>query len=188
LCAAPLPQDAVHVRLDKPRMDDLADLVFLADNKKVAANLSTMPHPFTAQDGRALINKANLNLHHSEGFAIRLKSTGRLIGLTRYANVEPGGPVHIGYWLGEPFWGQGLATEAVHALVDHAFCHGTMAELSGACRVTNPASRRILVKSGFQYRDQSMIRSLGAGGAVPIERYSLERAVWSSLKQWGRSA
>ncbi|QDG74601.1 GNAT family N-acetyltransferase [Labrenzia sp. PHM005] len=186
LAAAPLPQEAVHVRLDKPRMDDLADLVFLANNKQVAANLSTMPHPFTADDGRALITKANLNLHRSEGFAIRLKSTGRLIGLTRYANVEPGGPVHIGYWLGEPFWGQGFATEAVHALVDHAFMYTDIEELQGSCRVTNPASRRVLVKSGFQYRDQSMIRSVGAGGSVPIERYTLERTIWKSLKGWGQ--
>lgn len=186
LGAAPMPQEAVRVRLDQPRMDDLADLIFLANNIKVAANLSTMPHPFTAQDGRDLIAKTAIGQPLSAGFAIRLKSTGRLIGLTRYVNVEPGGPVHVGYWLGEPFWGQGFATEAVHALVDHAFMYTEIEELQGSCRVTNPASRRVLVKSGFQFRDQSMIRSVGAGGSVPIERYTLERAVWKSLKGWGQ--
>ena len=186
LAAAPLPQEAVRVRLDKPRMDDLADMVFLANNKKVAANLSTMPHPFALDDARALVAKAAINQPRSASFAIRLKLTGRLIGIARYANVEPGGPVHVGYWLGEPFWGQGLATEAVHALVDHAFTYHDIGELQGSCRVTNPASCRVLVKSGFQYRDQAMIRSLGAGGSVPIERYTLERAVWKSLKRWGQ--
>ncbi|SMP35167.1 GNAT family N-acetyltransferase [Roseibium denhamense] len=186
LAAAPLPQEAVRVRLNKPRTDDLADLVFLANNKTVASNLSTMPHPFTALDGRAMIEKALRNQELNAGFAIRLKTTGRLIGLIRYANVEPGGPLHIGYWLGEPFWGKGYATEAVHALVDHAFTYTDAQELQGSCRVTNPASRRVLIKSGFQYRDQSMIRSIGAGGSVPIERYTLERAVWKSLKGWGQ--
>ncbi|MHA7774617.1 GNAT family N-acetyltransferase [Roseibium sp. M-1] len=186
LVAAPLPQEAVRVRLDKPRLDDLADLVFLANNKSVAANLATMPHPFSLDDGKALVTKASLILPSTACFAIRLKSTGRLIGIARYANVEPGGPIHVGYWLGQPFWGQGLATEAVHALVDHAFTYNDIAELQGSCRVTNPASRRVLVKSGFQYRDQSMIRSLAAGGSVPIERYTLERAVWKSLKGWGQ--
>lgn len=184
--AAPLPQEAVRVRLDKPRADDLADLVFLANNKTVAANLATMPHPFSLDDGRAMIAKAGLHRPNTACFAIRMKSTGRLIGIARYANVEPGGPVHVGYWLGEPFWGQGLATEAVHALVDHAFTYHDISELQGSCRVTNPASRRVLVKSGFQYRDQAMIRSVGAGGSVPIERYTLERAVWKSLKGWGQ--
>ncbi|POF34234.1 GNAT family N-acetyltransferase [Roseibium marinum] len=186
LIAAPLPQEAVRVRLDKPRRDDLADLVYLADNRTVAANLATMPHPFTARDGRALIEKAGHDRPCTAVFAIRLKSTGRLIGIARYAAVEADGPVHVGYWLGEPFWGRGFATEAVHSLVDHAFTWHGMNELQGSCRVTNPASRRVLVKSGFQYRDQAMIRSIGAGGSVPIERYTLERAVWKSLKGWGQ--
>ncbi|WP_346900536.1 GNAT family N-acetyltransferase [uncultured Roseibium sp.] len=188
LGAAPEPQEAVRIRLDTPRTDDLADIVFLANNHKIAANLAKMPHPFSLENAKAMVARAQSSDGNNATFAIRMNVTGRFIGIAKYGEMEAGGRVHVGYWLGEPFWGQGLATEAVHALVDHAFSHGTMAELSGACRVTNPASRRVLVKSGFQYRDQSMIRSLGAGGTVPIERYSLERAVWSSLKEWGRSA
>lgn len=186
LVAAPLPQEAVRVRLDKPRPDDLADLVFLANNKTVAANLAAMPHPFTAEDGRHLIARANQPRENFGLFSVRMKSTGRLIGICKYASVEPGSPLQIGYWLGEPFWGQGLATEAVHSLVDHAFTYTEARELQGSCRVTNPASRRVLVKSGFQFRDQAMIRSVGAGGSVPIERYTLERSVWLSLKDWGQ--
>lgn len=185
--AAPLPQESLRIRLDMPRTDDLADIVFLANNRHIAANLATMPHPFSLNDAKALIAKAEAARGDNATFAIRMKSTGRFIGMARYATIEPGCPVHVGYWLGEPFWGNGLATEAVHALVDHAFTYGAMKELTAACRVTNPASRRVLVKSGFQYRDQSMIRSIGAGGSVPIERYLLDRSVWSSLKQWGRS-
>lgn len=186
--AAPLPQEADRVRLDMPRTDDLADIVFLANNHRIAANLSTMPHPFGIKDAKAILEKAEAARGNTATFAIRLKSTGRFIGIARYARMEADGPVHVGYWIGEPFWGQGYATEAVHALVDHAFTHGTMSELTGACRVTNPASRKVLVKSGFQYRDQSMIRSLGAGGSVPIERFNLDRSVWSSLKHWGKTA
>ncbi|MBS8262359.1 MULTISPECIES: GNAT family N-acetyltransferase [Stappiaceae] len=183
--AAPLPQEAVRVRLDLPRTDDLADIVYLANNHRIAANLATMPHPFGLADAKMLVAKAEAARGNSAVFAIRLTVTGRFIGVARYAELEAGSPVHVGYWLGEAFWGQGLATEALHSLVDHAFTYGDMRELTGACRVTNPGSRRVLIKSGFQYRDQSMIHSLGAGGNVPIERYNLERAVWSSLKTWG---
>ncbi|MTH95112.1 GNAT family N-acetyltransferase [Roseibium sp. RKSG952] len=188
LGAAPVPQDAVRVRLDLPRADDLADLVFLANNKHVASNLLTMPYPFKVDDARAWIRKAEHPQPNAATFAVRLKSTGRLIGMARYAQLEIDGPVHAGYWIGEPFWGQGYATESVHALVDHAFTYTAVDELTAACRVTNPASRRVLVKSGFQYRDQSLIRSVGAGGTVPIERYCLDRAVWASLKEWGKGA
>lgn len=186
ISAAPLPQEALRVKLDKPRADDLADLVFLANNKKVAENLATLPYPFSLENGRRLVAKANMNRPDAAKFAIRLKTTGRMIGVAGYDAVEVSGPVHIGYWLGEAFWGQGFATEAVHALVDHFFIHTERDELEGSCRVTNPASRRVLIKSGFQYRDQAMIRSIGAGGSVPIERYTLERSVWQSIKVWGQ--
>ncbi|NVK35997.1 MAG: GNAT family N-acetyltransferase [Rhodobacteraceae bacterium] len=186
--AAPLPQEADRVRLDVPRTDDLADIVFLANNQRIAANLLKMPHPFGLDDARAIVAKAEMSSRNTATFAIRLKSTGRCIGIARYASVEAEETVHIGYWIGEPFWGQGLATEAVHALIDHAFTHGSMERLTATCRVTNAASRKVLVKSGFQFRDQSMIRSVGAGGSVPIERYNLDRSVWSTLKQWGRTA
>lgn len=186
LCAAPLPQEAVRVRLDLPQADDFADLVYLANNRKVAVNLIQQPFPFTVADAKALVAKAERPRIGAATFAIRLKSTGRLIGVARYKQLEADSPVHVGYWIGEPFWGNGYATEAVHALVDHAFTYTDVDELTAACRVTNPASRRVLMKSGFQYRDQGMIRSVGAGGIVPIERYSLDKPLWSSLKAWGR--
>lgn len=185
LVAARMPLEGVRVRLDTPRKDDLADIVFLANNRKIASHLATMPHPFTLEDARALVQKSQTATPHYASFAIRLKATGRIIGQAKYAAAEPGGPIQVGYWLGEPFWGCGYATEALHRLVDHAFSNGDMYELHGSCRVTNPASRRVLIKSGFQYRDQGMARSLGAGGNVPIERFVLERSVWRSLKQWG---
>lgn len=188
LGTAPLPQDAPRVRLDLPRMDDVADLVFLANRKSVAEHLTRLPHPFTLDNARAVVAGAENPARNAATFAIRLKATGRLIGMARHASLEADGAVHVGYWVGEPFWGNGYATEALHALVDHAFNYTNVDELTGACRVTNPASRRVLVKSGFQYRDQSMMRSVGAGGSVPIERYALDRTVWASLKAWGKSA
>lgn len=188
LGAAVMPQEGVRVRLDLPRTDDLADIVFLANNRKIASHLATMPHPFSLEDARRMVQRsAVLNSTHAS-FAIRMAATGRLIGQATWSALEPGGPVQVGYWLGEPFWGQGFATEALQMLVDHAFAQGEMRELHADCRVTNAASRRVLVKCGFQYRDQSMARSLGAGGSVPIERFALERSVWRALKHWGRVA
>ena len=53
-----------------------------------------------------------------------------------------------------------------------------------SCRVLNPASRRVIHKCGFQYAGQGMLNSLVAG-QVPVERYSLDRKTWVSLRSWG---
>src|SRR5690606_31281586 len=89
----------------------------------------------------------------------------------------------IGYWIGEPWWGRGYATEAAHALVDLAFRETPIAVLHASTRTVNPGSRRVLHKCGFQYAGQGMMRSL-ASGQVPIERYRLDRRTWTSLRNW----
>lgn len=183
--AAVLPQETARLRLDRPRKDDLADIVFLANNRRIAAMLATMPHPFTLEDARRMVARAENNGPERAAFAVRLKSTGRFIGSVGFGALEAGGPVQVGYWIGEPFQGQGYATEAIHALVDHVFDTTPIARLEANVRVINPPSRRVLVKSGFQYRDQSMLVSKGAGGSVPVERFFLDRSTWDALKQWG---
>ncbi|MAA99325.1 MAG: GNAT family N-acetyltransferase [Stappia sp.] len=186
--AALLPQDTDRLRLDLPRADDLADLVFLANNRRIATMLAHLPHPFTIADGRAYIANAARHTANRAKFAVRMRSTGRIIGAVGYSVLDEGGPVHLGYWIGEPFWGQGFATEAAQAMVDHVFSTTPMHVLAGAARVTNPASRRVLVKCGFQFSDQGMISSRGAGGPISVDRFMLDRSTWRALKRWGRNS
>jgi predicted acetyltransferase len=90
----------------------------------------------------------------------------------------------LGYWLGAPYWGQGFATEAARAAIDYAFGDfGHEALLSGA-RVSNPASRRVLEKCGFQWNSVRLVRIRAINSAAPIDRFRLDRGLWESLKSW----
>ena len=186
LAAVVGPQETERLRLDALRPDDLADSVFLANNRRIATMVASMPHPFTLADGRNLIALSANRTTTRANFAIRLKSTGRVIGVIGYGAPDEGEPLHLGYWVGEPFWGQGYATEAAHSVVDHVFAMQGADRLTAAARVTNPASRRVLVKCGFQFVEQGMIHSRGAGGAVSVDRFAIDRSTWRALKQWGR--
>ncbi|MTI17754.1 N-acetyltransferase [Rhodobacteraceae bacterium RKSG542] len=184
-----LPQDTAHLVIDRVRTDDLADIMFLANNKRVAEMLTAMPHPFTLEDAKALVKRSAQNSMQSRLFAIRMKNTGRIIGCIGYGPMqEDDGVMHVGYWIGEPFWGNGFGTEAVHAVADFIFNTTVFHELSAACRVNNPASKRVLEKSGFQLRNQSMMHSRGAGGKVAVDRFSLKKTTWTALKRWGSAA
>ncbi len=178
-----------RLRLDRPELADAGDILALANNRKMAEMTARMPYPYTMEDARQWIARADAAADGQAMFAVRLQITGRLIGACGYGPLS--GDVRepqLGYWIGEPFWGLGYATEAAHAVLDHAFDVGGHTELAGACRPTNPASRRVLEKCGFQYRDSGMIRSISAGGAVPIENYVLDRKLWMALKGWGSVA
>ena len=92
----------------------------------------------------------------------------------------------LGYWLGVDHWGKGYATEALHAVIDFAFADLGHAALQAGCRVTNPASRRVLEKCGFQWTGVGLYRIRAINSSAPIDRFRLERGIWSALKTWGR--
>ncbi len=163
-----------------PREGDIPALVQLADNLHVAQMLARMPHPYGEAEARSFIAMAG---HKRPGvsYALTLAGTGTFIGCAGL-NVKDRG-LELGYWVGEPYWKRGFATEAAHALVDLAFRETRIQVLNVSVRVINPASRRVIHKCGFQYAGQGMMNSLAAG-QVPIERYRLDRRTWESLRNW----
>ncbi len=57
----------------------------------------------------------------------------------------------IGYWLGEPFWGHGIATHAVDAMTDYAFATYPLVRIYANVFEGNPASVRVLEKVGYEF-------------------------------------
>lgn len=166
--------------LRPPHEDDVAEMVELAGNRKVAEMLARMPHPYGEREARTFIRSA-AERKVGTAYALTLAETGAFIG---GAGLN-GGPreLELGYWIGEPYWGRGYATEAAHALVDLAFRATEIERLHVSCRVLNGASRRVIHRCGFQYAGQGMIDSLAAG-RVAVERYVLDRKTWVSLRTW----
>ena len=57
----------------------------------------------------------------------------------------------IGYWLGEAYWGRGIATDAVRAVTTHIFATFDICRIYATVFESNPASARVLEKAGFVY-------------------------------------
>lgn len=166
--------------LRPPHEDDIPELVELANNRMVAAMLARMPHPYGEREARAWL-ALQQGRAGGASYAVTLAETGAMIGA---AGLHPcGSGLEIGYWIGEPHWGQGFATEAAHAMVDVAFKATGIDALYASTRVVNPGSRRVIQKCGFRYLGQGMIDSLAAG-RVAVDRYLLDRKTWVSLRTW----
>lgn len=172
-----------RLAMRRPRDDDAATLAILADNRHVAEMLGRMPHPYGQAEARSFLAMEK-NRRAGAVYALTLAGTGSLIGCAGLNVTDRG--LELGYWIGEPYWRQGYATEAAHALVDLAFQATQANVLHASCRVINPASRRVIHKCGFQYAGQGMMNALVAG-QVPVERYRLDRKTWASLRNWAHS-
>ena len=168
--------------LRAPQESDIAELVTLADNRHVAEMLARMPHPYGEAEARAFLLMARQR-QAGALYALTRKEDGAFVGCAGLNGTDRG--LDLGYWIGEPYWKNGYATEAAHALVDLAFARTNVQVLHASCRVINPASRRVIHKCGFQYAGQGMLNSIAAG-QVPVERYRLDRRTWTSLRTWVR--
>ena len=58
--------------------------------------------------------------------------------------------------------------------------------LQGGARVSNPASRRVLEKCGFQWTGVVLQRIRALASSAPVDRFRLDRGLWASLKSWGK--
>src|SRR5439155_1050682 len=71
----------------------------------------------------------------------------------------------VGYWLGEPFWGRGIATEALRAVTDYAFATFDVIRLEAGVFGWNPASARVLEKVGYTLEGR-MRQAVGMAGRL----------------------
>jgi RimJ/RimL family protein N-acetyltransferase len=171
--------------LRAPRLEDVKALALLANDRRIAENTSRIPHPYRAADAEQFIGAVNSG-DGDIAFMITL-AEGTLAGVCGLGRLDPTGEVscELGYWLGVAHWGQGYATEAARALIDHAFTDLGHDALQAGARVTNPTSRRVLEKCGFQWTGVGLCRVRALASSVPIDRFRLERSIWASLKSWG---
>jgi len=132
------------------RRGDEPSLVRHANNRNIWLNVrDTFPHPYSRSDALDWVQLAS-----SEGlnlvFAIDID--GFAVGAV---GLRPGEDVNrlsaeIGYWLGEEFWGRGIATEALAAVTEYAFQTLGMARVYAEVFEWNAASMRVLEKCGFE--------------------------------------
>ena len=168
--------------LRAPQLEDAKAVAALANDRRIAENTARVPHPYRIADAESWITAAGAALE-GETYLITLANR-TLVGGCGF-DMRDGPVPEIGYWLGTRYWGKGYATEAVRALIDHAFTDLDHQALQSCVRVTNPGSRRVLEKCGFQWTGVGLCRIRALGSSVPVDRFRLERGIWTALKSWG---
>ncbi|MGA8388528.1 MAG: GNAT family N-acetyltransferase [Pseudolabrys sp.] len=172
-----------RLALRAARLEDAKAVAALANDRRIAENTARIPYPYKLADAEQFI--AGANKKGEAAYLITLRD-GTIIGACGLMFHYDDTP-EIGYWLGVPYWNKGYATEALHALIDYSFTDLTHDAVQAGARVTNPASRRVLEKCGFQWTGVGLYRINSIKSSAPIDRFRLERRIWSALKTWGRA-
>jgi len=139
----------MHFTLRPFSVDDLDSLVKYANNPKIASNLTDkFPYPYTKENGKMFIEFATKNTPINI-FAIDIN--GEACG---GIGIHPQEDVHrknaeLGYWLAEPFWGNGIITKAITEIIEYGFNNFDITRIFARPYGTNTASQRVLEKAGF---------------------------------------
>ena len=117
------------------------------------------------------------------GRGVHDRARGTLIGCTGYRAF---GEDHaeLGYWIGKPYWGKGYATEAVRALIGHAFEADGFDYLTAGHFTDNPASERMIRKLGFVALGEEMRDCAARGATTQCVTYRLDRAQALANFRW----
>lgn len=129
---------------------DEASLALHANNRNIWINLrDRFPHPYTRADARRWIRLASVITPQTQFAMVVDGAAVGGIGFDIRRDVFRRS-AEIGYWLGEPFWGRGITTEAVRAVTEYAFKNFDLCRIEAGVFEWNLASMRVLEKAGFE--------------------------------------
>jgi RimJ/RimL family protein N-acetyltransferase len=157
--------------------DDLPNLVLYANNINLWNNVRNyFPFPYTEEAGRTWLETV-IGAEPVVNFAIDVDGIAAGgIGVILNSDVYIMS-AEVSYWVGEPFWGQGIATEAVRQMVEYIFYYFDIVRLYAEVFETNKASMRVLEKNGFYL--EGVRRKAVLKNAILMDDY-----IWVKLRGW----
>lgn len=164
----------MEVRLRAWTLADAPALAKLINNKKVQDNLRDgLPFPYGEEDAKVFLS-AVLASDPDQNLAFAIEADGKLIGsisATRCANIHFR-TAELGYYLGEPYWGRGFATEAVRQICDYIYRNTDIIRIFAEPFAYNTASCRVLEKAGFQLEGLLRSNAVKNGRILDMKMYA----------------
>ncbi len=141
---------------------DRRPLIAFANNKKIFNNLTdAFPHPFTNDSATKFFAWAN---EHDPPLILAITLDDKPVGSIGLHPLKDVFRLNceLGYWVAEPYWGKGFATEAVRQMTRYAHDNFHFKRLFARPYGSNIASQKVLEKAGFKreaYIEQNIIKN-----------------------------
>ncbi len=170
------PLETRRLVLRPPRSGDAEAFTKLLSDEAVPRYTARIPYPFSIEDAQAFFD--GLAASGEILWVITARADGVVLGAIGLGETEaPDGP-GLGYWLGRPFWGAGIMSEAVARVVRYVFENTATAKLHSNAHPDNTASLRVLEKAGFRVTGSGTVDAPARGGPMPVENWEITREKW----------
>jgi len=157
------------------RIEDKSALAVNLNNLKILNNLRDgLPYPYTEQDAEDFI-RTMLSANRNSTFAFAITLADKVIGsigVFRQENIHFQ-TAQLGYYIGEPYWGNGYMTSAIKQICKYVFEHTDIIRIYAEPFAHNIASCRALEKAGFQYEGTLKSNAVKCDSVVDMKMYAL---------------
>lgn len=144
------------------KKEDCGGLAAIANNRKIWLNVrDRFPHPYTVKDGLAWIEHTTKQQPLQNLAVLYKDKIAGSVGVTLRDDVYRKS-IEIGYFIGEPYWGKGIATRAVELMMEFIRQRFDVSRVYAEVFETNKASMRVLEKNGFHLegiRERAVIKN-----------------------------
>jgi len=141
-----------RLRLRPFSASDAPRVQALASDRAIAATTALIPHPYP--DGEAVRWISTHAQKWVDGlgvdFAIVRRQDDLLVGAIGWMLKSKHRRAEVGYWIGRDYWDNGYASEALRAVILHAFSLGIQ-RVFAEHFASNPASGRVMQKAGMRH-------------------------------------
>jgi len=173
-----------RLRLRALRREDLPRYVELIGDWDVARWLSSVPYPYFMKHAEELLARmeAACRAGTPELFLITDKASGEIMGgvglhaARGVGQTEDRTLAEIGYWLGRTYWGRGVMTEAVKAVLGLGFQRPELRLITAVTDPANHASQNVLRKAGLRYLGTEACARQTLRESESIMRWEVRRA------------
>jgi RimJ/RimL family protein N-acetyltransferase len=137
--------------LRKLEQSDLPLIVQYANNQKIADNVLSLPHPYQQKDALDWMASAYQGFEEKQiyVFAIAMQETDAFVGAIGLHLDMTNNKAELGYWIGEPHWNKGIATEAIEAVLQFGFGSLDLQKIYATHFTDSPASGKVMTKNGM---------------------------------------
>ena len=163
------------IGIRKWKLEDKTTLAENLNNVKILDNLRDgLPFPYTEKDAEDFI-RAMLSADEDKTFAFAVTADDKVIGsigIFRCGNIHYR-TAELGYYIGEPYWGNGYTTEAVRQICSYVFDNTDIIRIFAEPFESNAASCRVLEKAGFACEGVLRCNAFKNGKLENMKMYAL---------------
>jgi RimJ/RimL family protein N-acetyltransferase len=170
------------VKLRELSIDDAMDISRLM-TYNISKSLWEVPYPYTIENAVNFISSSHRDFKSQKAvnFAIQYKNNSegvsRLIGTISLKNIDSDKKkATVGYWIGELYWGYGIATESVALVITYAFSVLGLEEICAYVYSENKASIRVLEKNGMTKKGEVNEYNRMSGRYERTIKYVIQRS------------